>query len=117
MLENIRAGNANRIIKFWRRNCKVNICNIENNFSFCGNELDCSSVNSNEIKLLSDDGLRDYKNNLIIISNDVKNKFKLYQSYFLFNAYNPDYEKIKSRLTHLFCKFDQEIKNRKRSLF
>lgn len=106
-----------RIVKFWRKDREVHIDNLEDYFSFWSRELDTALINSEEIRLLDDEGIQPYKINLIVIYTDVNNKYKEYKSYFLFKAYNPDYENVNVRLSQLFRKVNGEIQDRKRKVF
>jgi len=106
-----------KIVKFWRKDCRVNISNLEDYFSFWSKELDAVLINSHEINQLDDEGLQSYKTNLLTILMDVNNKYRNYVSYYLSNSYNADYNNIDVRLSQLFLRVNREIQSRRRSRF
>lgn len=102
-----------RIIKPWKLHHKEKIVQLESNFTFWSVELDKSLIMSEEIGFLNDDRLLEYRDDLTIIYNDIKDKYSQYKSYFLSNGYNPDYENILVRMYQLFLRADREIRERK----
>lgn len=117
MFSHIRGGHAHRIVKFWRKNWREQIHDLEEELIGLSEESDYELIeNMSNLKRYNRDYLLEYQYHFLTLLSRAKLSHVDYQSFFLFGSDDhPDYNNVEVRFTRMLDMITKELTKRKHS--